>query len=364
MSKKKLGAVTLLMALILITLSTLIVMIAANHGVLMSKSISNQARASQAFEAAQGGLEYGIGYLRTNSSAILANPTGGYINAYTNASTTNVVLPNSSRYSITYTNPIANNYNLIKIESTGTNDDNTATKTVSQLISLSSILVNTPDNPVTSQKSVNLNDNATVRNLSSSVTIQSGSTTTLSNNAQTYLSSGLSSKSGNIKSDITQNISSLSSMTANDFFVDYFGAGIATIKSAANYYYNYSSNHDYSTQVNNITNAVIWIDQAPGTTATIQNNRTLGSPTNPVILIVNGGLTIQDNVTIYGFVFVNGATSTSQNNVAIHGALASTDDLTLRNNFTLNYNPTVLGNFKTQSNTQIIAKVPGSWKDF
>ncbi len=358
------GAATLIFSLILIAISTLIIFFAASHAITLSKTVSNQYQNTQAFDAAQAGLEYGISHLATNNSAILANPTNGYINNYTSTSTTNVTVANGEKFSIIYSNPIANNYSVIKIQSTGTSADNTGTRTVTQLINLSSILVNPPNNPITSQKNVILTDNATVRNTFSNTTVSTGGTASLSNNAQTYLSTGLSSSSGNLKSDVKQNQSSLNGITPNDFFISYFGSNISAVKSAATYYYSSSSNKDYSSSVNGVTNAVIWIDQAPGTTATIQNNRTIGSPTNRVILIVNGGLTIQDNVTIYGFVFVNGATSTTQNNVTINGAIASTDNLTLRNNFTLNYNNTILNKLNTQSNTSLIAKIPGSWKDF
>src|SRR3990167_6095672 len=117
------GAAILVFTLVLVTLSTLIILFAANYGRLNDKSVTNINRHYQAFEAAQAGMEFGINYLDENNAAILASPAGGYILPYSNSSTNNVVLANNSRYTITYSNPVANNYTLIKVTSVGTSDD-------------------------------------------------------------------------------------------------------------------------------------------------------------------------------------------------------------------------------------------------
>src|SRR3990167_4614051 len=134
------GATTLIMTLVLLMLSTLIILFAAQYGRLQDKAISNINRSHQAFEAAQAGLEYGVNYLNKFSTAILANPVSGYIPAYSDSNTNNVALANNSRYTITYSNPVAFNYKLIKISSTGTSDDGTSTRTVSQLVKFGSML--------------------------------------------------------------------------------------------------------------------------------------------------------------------------------------------------------------------------------
>lgn len=358
------GAVTLMMTVILLTFATLVIIYAANFAIMEQKTTANQVYDDQAFEAAEAGLEYGISYLITNSSTILASPTGGYINAISNSNITNVTLANQAKFSIVYSNPTANNYSVIKVQSTGTNSDGTATHVLSQLIAIKSVLSNTPSSSLSAQGSVTMTDNAIITNTNNPLTIKSGSLVLLFSNAETVLSTGVSSTPFNLKSDIQSNQSSISSLSQSDYFASIFGLGSSTIKGLANYSYSNSSNHDYSNQLNNLNNAIIWIDQSTGTTATIQNNISLGTATNPVILIANGQLLLQSNVTINGYVFVNGASTTIKDGVVIHGGLGSSSTVLFQNNAHLYYDSSVLANLGNQTNTEMFAKIPGSWKDF
>src|SRR3990167_3684003 len=174
------GAAILIFAIVLVTLSTLIIMFAGNYGVMQSKSITNISRNYQASEAAQAGLEFGINYLNQNNTTILANPVSGYIPAYSDSNTTNVVLANNAGYSIVYSNPIANDYTLIKITSTGTSDDGTATHTSSLLVKFGSLMLNSPLAPLIAKGTVDLSGNSQIINTYTSTTVSSGSTVTLS----------------------------------------------------------------------------------------------------------------------------------------------------------------------------------------
>lgn len=362
--KRQTGAAVLVMTLVLVTISTLLILLAGNYGVMQSKSVSNLHRNYQAYEAAQAGMEYGINYLNQNNSTILANPVGGYIPVYSDSNTSNVTLANNAKYTISYTNPVANNYQLIKITSTGTNSDSTANKTVTQLIQFGSLLVNVPNVPIISQGNINLGGNSTIVNTYNNNTVDSGASVTLSGSSSTVVSSGTSSTPGNVRSDIKQNDASISSLSNNDFFATYFGQTPTTVKGSVNHYYSNSSSTNYSSTLNGMTGTSIWIDQTGGS-ARLNSNITIGSPTNPVLLIVNGNLNIDGNVTIYGYVFIMGDSNTTlSGNLEIIGGVGSAGQISATGSIEVSYSPSTLSNLQNSSSMRYYAKVPGSWKDF
>ncbi len=71
----------------------------------------------------------------------------------------------TSKFSIVYTNPVANNYTIIQITSTGTSADGTATRVVSQQVEYGSLLFSPPQLPLVSKGSVSISGNAGITNL-------------------------------------------------------------------------------------------------------------------------------------------------------------------------------------------------------
>lgn len=360
------GAVTLIITAMLLMTATLVVLFAAGYSVMQSKITGNQLRNQQAMTAAEAGLEFGINYLQKNSTTILASPSGGYIQAYTSASTTNVTLGNNSKFSIVYTNPIANNYTLIQITSTGISDDGTATRVVSQQVKFGSLLSSVPSTPAVIKGTLAMSGNSNITNTSSTATVVTGSTTSISGSAQTTLNTGVSSSAGNLKSDIQQNNSTLANESTSDFFATYFGASSNQVKSGFANYYSNSSDTNYNSLLNGKTGTTIWIDQSGGE-ATISGNTVIGSAANPVIIVVNGSLNLSGNATIYGLVFALGATSANTDitgNVSVNGALIAADNTRLAGNAGVTYGPSVLSAVQSSPAASYYAKIPGSWKDF
>ena|SRR3990167_3342487 len=358
------GAVTLIMTLILMLLSSMIIIFAANYGNLQSKSTANLQRHRQAFEAAQAGLEYGINYLQQNSSTILANPTNGYIVPYANSNITNVTLANNSTFTITYSNPVANNYDLIRISSAGTSDDGTASDTVSQLVEFGSLLLNIPSIPLTVQSIVSMDDHSEVINIYNNFTITSGSTVTLDKKAVTILESGVSSRKKKLKSDVTVNDPTLAGTSSNDLFTSYFGLPESIVQSSASKYYSNSSDTDYSSLLNGEEGSSIWIDQTSGT-ATISGTTTIGTSSNPVILVIKGNPTFKDNTTIYGFIYIdNPLIAQLQGNFLLVGGIVATGGINIIDSAHVMYSPFVLQNLQNLNTMKYFAKIPGSWKDF
>lgn len=357
------GAVALIMTLILMTLSTVIILFAANFGVMHNKSISNMEQSNYAFEAAQAGMDYGINYLRENSDDIISNRFNGYLLSYTNSKITNVKLANNSKYTVTYSNPIQYNYDLILITSTGTSSDNLSTRVIRQLVEFGSVLLNQPDRPVITKGSVSMGGSSRILNLNENQTILSGSSVSLSDSSYTFTSDGIGSTPGNIKSDITQNDATLGGMSADDLFVSYFGLPQSLIKSSAGYNYSGSSDKDYSSDLNSKRGTSIWIDQTSGN-AIISGTTSIGSFSNPVLLIIDGDTIFTDNVTLYGFLYITGASINIGGNTLIIGGLSAANSVSITGGTQVIYSQSVLNNLQDHDNSRYFARVPGSWKDF
>jgi hypothetical protein len=106
---------------------------------------------------------------------------------------------------------------------------------------------------------------------------------------------------------------------------------------------------------------VIYITQAPGTTATINSNVVIGSPEQPVILIVDGDFKFNGNATLYGVVYVIGDwNNTGGGNAAIYGAAIVEGDMSSTGTPELSFDTSL----ENLNNLTTLVKVPGSWRDF
>lgn len=358
------GAATLVMSLVLMMLSTIIVIFAANYSQMQSKSVANMQRQQQAFEAARAGMEYGINYLENNSSNIFNNPVNGFIRPYTDSNITNVTLANNSRFTVTYSNPVAYNYNLISISCTGTSDDGSASKTVSQLVEEGSLLLNIPTRPIIAKGAITLSESAQIFNLIAARTLQTGSTISINNSAFTFTPSGVSSTSGGLGADVEQNNSTLSGISSGDLFASYFGLSPTMVANNSSTRLSNNSDTDYSSQLNGLRGTTIWINQTAGT-ASIKGSATIGSSSNPVLLIISGNTNISESAVIYGMVYVDNPLAVQVSGSAmIIGGIVATGALNVLGSGRVIYSSFVLNNLQNLNTLRYYSKVPGSWKDF
>lgn len=360
------GGATFLTAVILLVVSTMIVIFAANMGKSYDKMTGNQARNKQAYEAAEAGIEFGISYLAKNESTIVASPSSGHIN-FSNSSTTNVALANGSSFSVVYTNPVANNYDILLLTSTGTNSSGSAAKVIRQKTKAKAILGTYPTTPIVAKGSIDLSGTANIVNLANNQTIQSGSSVSFSGSSQTTISSGVGSNVSGTGADVQANQSSLSGMSNNDFFATYFGTtSLSSVQSQFSNVYTNSVDTNYNSTLNGVTGTTIWINQTGGTTATISGSTTIGSAANPVLMVINGNLTLSGTVTIYGFVYIVGTPGINpvSGNITITGGIATIGNLSMSGSSTLTYDTSILNKLQSSSSMRYYAKVPGSWRDF
>ena len=359
---KQTGAATLITSIMLLFIITFIVLFAASYSILRQKITANQYRYSQALQAADAGLEFGIVYLQENKSAILANNSGGYLLPFLNANTQNVTLANGSKYSIIYTNPIANNYDLINVASTGVNSDSSVTRVVNQQVQNYSMIVTLPDRTITTLGEVEMKGSSKVTNTETDQTIQAGSAIDLSGSAETIISTGTGSTAAQLGADVEENAPSLSGLSEEDLLENYFGTTSANLKNKANDYYSNDSNTNYSDTLSGKEGTFIWIDQTDGK-ATIDGSAVIGSVTQPVLLIINGDFHLSGSAVIYGIVYVIGGTDTDiTGSSQIIGSLITTGELKLNGSMQITFNSSVLNALQQMFSSY--AKIPGSWRDF
>ena len=123
-----------------------------------------------------------------------------------------------------------------------------------------------------------------------------------------------------------------------------------------------NSNTNYSSDLNGVVGQTIWIEQTGGT-ARINGNTTIGSATQPVILIVNGNFKAKGNTTIYGIVYVaKNWNNGGGGNLNIIGAAVVEGNFSGKGSPNITYDPTVLN--RLQETQGVFVKIPGTWRDF
>jgi len=346
------GIATLTIAVVLLVAATLIILFVTNNNLLQQKSTANQNRNNQAFFAADAGIQFGIAYLNNNRAAVIANPVSGFIN-YSVAALQNITLSNNSKFTVVYTNPTANNFNVITITSTGTSDDGTSTRVISQQVSFQTMLVHSPTLPLTSVGAVTLSGSSNVKNLNSNSTIQSGSTVSFSGSGSTTTSTGGSNKNHN-GGDTSASVSSLNGLTASQFFNSMFGVSSSSVKNGATYCATVSA-----CSLSITTSGVVWIDSSATINDSVANQ--IGTAVSPVIMIVNGSFSLSGGTSIYGIIYAFGNSSVGNGTAQVFGALLSAGTVNTTGNISINYDTTTINNV---SNIGTYAKIPGSWRDF
>ena len=367
--KRQTGFSTLAITLVLLLALTIVAFFTAYSVINHQKTGANTLRTQHAFDAAQAGLDYGITYLNQNQTTV----TDGMVLTGT--------LANNSTYNIVYT--FQGSSELIQIKSTGTSADGTATNVVQQLMKYFTLLGNIQTLPIKSRGAVELRGNTVITNTENGNTVITGDDVDFTLFSRTVLSGGISSYNGNIESDIVQNDAGLNGMSNEEFQTAVLGRTISSFQNFAGLSFNKSSSYDYSADLNGKEGTTIWISQTNGT-AEISGNTTIGSPSNPVNLVVDGNLELSNQVTIYGNVIVSGniqMTGTGEINGLlfsggsfeagvwwwffwgsdINGAVATYNTLELRGNSTVTYDSTILES--TAKAGASYGKVAGSWTD-
>ncbi|MDF1655202.1 MAG: hypothetical protein P1U34_08835 [Coxiellaceae bacterium] len=365
---KQRGVATLVVTSILLFLVTIACFYSARAILTEQQVVNNAVYHEQAYQMAQAGLDYAQGHMIWQGTAVadgtvLAGAVAG-----------------GGTYSVTI-NHIGGSNDIVQFTSTGTSADGQANKVLME----KAMLIGNPglgafNIAIKSSGVVDINGTSTIINLSNDETITSGGITDIGGNSTTVLSSGVSSDKNTLASDVNPNDAVLAATSDADLFDNHFGMALTDFQPIADSSFSSTGNTNYNTQLNGKVGETIWID-AGGGTADINSSTVIGSPAQPVTLVVsNGDLTVEGSATIYGSVITSGEYSMAGNSEVygivyaggdssisgasiIEGGLIIGGDLDIRISGRIKYVQANIQSYGASGGTEY-SRLTGSWKDF
>jgi hypothetical protein len=409
------GAAALLVVVVLFFILAMVTAYAGRNLIFEQRTSINNQRATQAFEVAESGLEFAIGLLAGGRVNDVCAPTnditkdtfrerhlspdpsgdGRFIlgGAQANLRPTCMILDAGATCSCPATAPtlavpvgLAPTFQLkfetvaqpgiVRVVSTGCNSIGSqcyagvansadAVAQVSVLLGLNSALSTTPIAPLTARGTVDLNGAAIqITNTdvaTRGVTIDAGGPVQNAGSARLISSPGTPSAMSILASD-----PSLSALDADRMFKSVYGMDRVTYAWQPAIVRVTCSGDCASTLAETVSQnpgRMIWI-QGP---VTVGSNIVLGSAASPVMLFVQGNLTVQANLQLHGVVYLHDTDhmttwTTAAGSTLINGAVVAEGDLSVLGTPAIAFDPAVLRTINLTQGSMV--RVPGSWRDF
>ena len=363
MRKKHNGFIAIALTIFFLFITATLMAISSSSILQGVKVINNTKQDEIAYEAAETGLSYALANMNENYLTIIADNSDVNDNFLGINSTINYQINNDSSVAINYQNVNANDSSLILVTSTGTETNSNTSKTVSQLIKFKNLIITTPDVAAVAKGDVVLVNRSTINNPDAENTVWSGGLFSI-NGPQaktTTATTDPSSSLGFTGSDITDQDSNLQNLTDTQLVENFFGTSLDQVKNSSNLYFYNDNNTNYSNELNGVKGKIIYIDQ-PNSVATLDQGITVGTPNEPVILIVNGQFKMSGFANFYGIIYLTEKWVDKFDYGNINGALIVNGDLKLKRTAAINYDIDLVG--KITNSYGVYYRVSGSWKDF
>lgn len=357
--------ITMIMSMLILFIVSILIFY-TNKGIwLEQRSATNQYLAKQAQSAAEAGLEYTISILNSMSGSpnrtshlTASNSQPG---KYTIANDTISGSTGTALAYVVQISPIPGDtspYERFLLSADGGSDCSTngilstckSRAVTRQVVRLTPVLLNPPDDSASVYGNFSINGSGTIEN-------STGIGYPLkTRDPAITITGGASSISGSLTTgNCASNHALCSAFSAipnvDAFFASYFGSSTMDVKSLT------TPVTDTST-LGTSSSGLIWYQ------GDLSLNQSLGTLANPILLIVEGDMSIQGNRDIYGFVYVTG-NLTYNGNVSIQGAVATGGDFNINGGGgaqNLSKNPDVLNRLKESASS--FNKVLGTWKDW
>lgn len=399
------GAVALLVSIILLIAATLMVFLVARGAVTEQQLSANEARNRAAIAAANAGLDRAIADLQAKTIP----PATGLAVQLPNASAHFRVwvchpgtlpapasgdLPPCPATSTNSTpagcdSPVVSGVivPLPVVYSCGWSDDSAARHLVIQSVAQTVPLSGAPTNPLTAIGNVNVSGSATVVNTYNNLTIWSGtSVSSLGNAGKAFVrdpgtpapsvgddgrltapgapptscqnSDGYvcTTEKTNIGPDVVANDPNLGYLNYDSIFNMLFGTSPDVFRES------FVSYETTGAEIGSIIGKqaeTIWVDAQDSPTTTI--NGDIGTRENPVILVIDGNVSSNMNVTVYGLVVITGNLEIA-GNMNVQGALLVNGNVSGTGSLTVMYDPETLNPRDNQLGKP--TSHPGSWRDW
>ncbi len=354
------GLATIVVALVLLVGISIVSLFANRVTLFDLRMADNQYKAGKAFQAAEAGLERAIARMQDKAWRD-ANFIDGNSDGVMPDAPATETLGTDQTHRVTFTRLGGDNKTL-RIDSRGCSDacspctaSCAGNALVAHILQFKPSLAGVPSAPMTAKGNVQTGGNADIVNTDPST---NGLTVLAGGNTLSVGSATLTSLPGTPPgASVAMNDTTLSSLSDDQFFMEFFGDTKANVQAAA---HQVTCSGVCNASLSGQTGKVIYVT---GNTQ-ISSNITIGSTASPVILIVDGTLHITGNVEIYGIVYCTAIIwdNTGMGTVNIHGGAVAEGSFTGNGTPTITYDKTVMDNLHDALGTY--AKVIGSWRDF
>lgn len=400
------GIAVLHVTMVLVLLGTLAVLYASRGGIAEQRSAANEGRTQAAYQAALAGLDHAIAYFAAGSDVSLfpaagATPATGlllprstYRVQFCSPSATVPPCPAAPGDPLTCTAATGADLRAPVAVACGWSDDRTSRIQVVQKIAGSPATGGSITTPIVTYGSNNmLTGGGSILNYFNDLTVWSGGAVpTQSNTGKTFVRDTVSdptptpqttnymdvgnspscnnppahyvcsSRGSALGPDVIANDSALSSLSFAQFFATFMGASPSDYRSSRTTYTVDSSlpaSPTNATSVSGIpadkrSNQVIWVEGS-----VLSQIPDLGTPTAPVVLVINGNWDVSGSPVINGLVFVTGNV-TGTGNPRINGSLIASQ-VSINGNMVVVYDPTRLA---IAGRAGTASTVPGSFRDW
>jgi len=342
------GAATLILITVMLFSITVIGIYSARNALTGIRTVYNQTLALQAQQAAEAGLDYGLNNLTWNLVST------GSDTAYTDIGTTQTTTVNGktvSTHSAQFKLLTAGDYTTVEVVGTGTASDGATTRQYRALAKYVSTIGYTSPAALTVRGGVSASPSVNLTNTAQDVGIWAGGT--VSGSPTVTVSAGAGD-------GIYANDANLLALSNDGFFENYFSESKDTIRGRATRVdcTTPCSATDAKIQALAGKGGLIWIDGD----LDLSSAFAFGSASDPVILVVNGNLTMNDpNAEVYGQLYVAGDWNNGSGGGWVHGTAMVEGNFSANGSLQFDYDAAVLAQTAKQG---AYAKVPGSWRDF
>ncbi len=368
---KQTGAATLLMALVIISLISMISVYAAQVSVMEQKISINHLYSQQAFEAAEVGLE--IVRHNLNKDIIQAvNKNKNQVGTLEDFNSAGIPIithlkdsNNNQLGSFTFQFTNHESTDVINLRVDGFSANNSSgfpNQTIHQNLSFTPLIAQQPLSPVIAKGNVNLiNNDIIITNLSKD------STTAIWSGKETYnIGKLITTHPNNIQSHHLE----LANLSNDDFLNNFFTKPRDRIKKQSNHIINCSKDcnaDNLKDDFGNPLSGIIWIDAFRSTNNTyntifLEDVIQLGTSENPVIIIIDGYVEFKHTAaSITGLVYTTQSVKNATEGT-INGSLISEKNIKISGKMNIHYDQNAINNLIEK--TGGFTRVAGSWRDF
>ncbi len=349
------GAATLLIATIMLFSITVAGIYAARSAVTDLRTLSNYSFALQAKNVAEGELDRGLNGLTWDLVATGSDTSYTLIDAlhyYYASGKTWPVAAGSARFRLL----AAGDFTRVEIEATGSagsGNSNTfeATRKVYALAKFVATIDYTSPAALTVRNAVSASPSVSLTNTAQDVGIWAGGA--VSGGPTVTVSPGAGD-------GIYPNDTNLQALSPDGFFENFFSESKSIVRGRAKRVDCALGCTATTPEIQALAGqgGLIWIDGD----LTLGNAFSFGSSTDPVILIVNGALTLNNpGAEIFGQLYVAGDWNNGSGGGRLVGTAMVEGQFTASGALQFDYDPAVLA---LTTKDGAYAKVPGSWRDF